>query len=1425
MRKMEDKLQFDLQKKVLYIEGNFLNNIWFQNFGEIQQELLELKDSEIIVQMKNVIFISPTPLLSLLLTLKKIKEENGCSIEIELPEDTEENGKKVLNFCSREGFMGIINEISRKKYSISEANSYNVIGCENFNNVLKARIFALGETDNNIEEIVNTIIGEINENNLIINRNQKLYITITIRNILQELIDNVDKHAYKNENKYIALYIRMRYSTDMTIRIGKMNNSYEKLQATTKPDEVYVHNGIELYFQDIGRGIIESYREKGKSYPKRPLREIVKDAFFKEKFEDRVNNTPVNGLAFLRKIIQEKNNFFCVYNEFEGTGNFGNNDKKMNVNNINMHDFREKKNAQGIKGQIYNFTLFDRTYSLAEKTSFQSVDEELLKDYSKAYERIENPVIDLRISARGKKFKGLQKLVLLFVPQYLTKNAIVNMLRSVLKNSDGIETLIICDIEDEELVLFEFALKNLMIYLIDDRKILKKIFVVTKSLKGKCFERMNDWKFIRKEFLFKGFNNKYRYLYRLKLYESTYLATVLENNIIGNYILTKGTIEWSNGKSLDGYINFDMLSSNDICFELLLRNLKRIMPIIGEKKLYAIDTIVERLVDAVNAVTDTEKNQYFGVGSILVSGLTLQSSDYKGNTIHFFKRETETQLPALFFNPVYLFRSKESVNKKIYVRVGKSSRIKLKNSVEEKRNTNSYLKEKEMYKILHQYAYSSILCGHLYFEKRHDFLSINLDAIMYDKNTHLQNYVENIIKYSLGHYMNEQLDNDGYFDNLRNASLIVYPYNQFTASVFKASGVNEDYRKYIIGLSPFNITDQGEGLGYSECYTEYITEIIKEYQSKYTDKKIKIIIFDTLNYSGKTKREIYEYLLSIADVEPFFISIIDASVNHYAKQKNTFNYINLNIPLLGKSETCKICLVLNKLSIFKNSIIDADILSSIENVEKNWKIRDIRNYKEIIKLPNFDRIYSENIVSYDINVQKKPDDLYFVNALPLYIFITNRIKIENDYSALEFVFDNYLKTIGKDSMAYIITLFLFEYGKSVYHSLQKKSVEYLLEYLMDSKEINIRQFAMLSIFSLDDERMTEIVFEFMQNNASSMQTTKEGQIVLMYCLNKRKIEKGVEKYSLLYNKMKSGNNRLDLYKQFHCQLKNTNGNIHNSPLMSLVNGEDNIENKRLTLASLSLFEESLKCVELTFDMLYEEGRDAEETNPDIEITSIREDCLQRIQEVKKQIYGSENKAYVKEQIGRIFKAGEELHKKLFAPYIVKKVSENRNFISIITLLSNRIDFYNEKIKGKEHIFPIIFDEEYKTEINVSKNIVTLYYIWNNMLEREIDYVLDNVGKFVDRKQAVEIDGKLVSGQIQINITADEFTINIYNNTKENIEDIRKNAKQRYQKEVLNTLGVKFEYTPNGNINKNFNENAVVTKITIPNIQNIRKLSV
>ena len=266
---MNDEIIFESNS--LAIKGYFYNRIWFRKFGKIQHEILECSNIEISVNLEKCLFISPTPFLSLLLTLQKVKDENDCFVKFVLGNEDSDENKKFLNYCAKEGFLDIINSIGDNKYEVSKYKKYNMVGNENYENILNARIIDISNYGENIEQIVNELLEQINESNLHINKKQGLYTNVAIRNILQELIDNVNKHAYCGNFKKFAIYIRTRYVTDTTKRIGRENNIYSKQGPTTKPDEIYIHKAIEIYFQDIGKGIVNSYREKGNRYDKRPL--------------------------------------------------------------------------------------------------------------------------------------------------------------------------------------------------------------------------------------------------------------------------------------------------------------------------------------------------------------------------------------------------------------------------------------------------------------------------------------------------------------------------------------------------------------------------------------------------------------------------------------------------------------------------------------------------------------------------------------------------------------------------------------------------------------------------------------------------------------------------------------------------------------------------------------------------------------------------------------------------------------------------------------------------------------------------------------------------------------------------------------------------------------------------------------------------
>lgn len=84
----------------------------------------------------------------------------------------------------------------------------------------------------------------------------------------------------------------------------------------------------------------------------------------------------------------------------------------------------------------------------------------------------------------------------------------------------------------------------------------------------------------------------------------------------------------------------------------------------------------------------------------------------------------------------------------------------------------------------------------------------------------------------------------------------------------------------------------------------------------------------------------------------------------------------------------------------------------------------------------------------------------------------------------------------------------------------------------------------------------------------------------------------------------------------------------------------------------------------------------------------------------------------------------------------------------------------------------------------------------------------------------------MAGQVQIKINELDFNVFVYNNSDESIDNIKRALKQRYQKEVLDMLGITIEYYKNEKnseiYNNNFEEGAVVVEIKIPNIYKIRR---
>lgn len=1419
----------------IFIQRSYYNNCWILYFGEIQEKLLKNKYSKITVDLSGCLFISPTPMISLLLTLYRCKVKSNSKIEFKLPEDIDGDEKysRFWHFCEDNGFYKIMCSLSNDNLKLNISRRLN--DHANYEKIVDAQIINMNDTIL-VDELVSKILNEINEEKLKISKENRIHILVTIRNILTELLDNVKKHAYDEieEDKSCALYIRVRKSNEDTINDGRKNNNY--LRETVKPQEVYLENAIEIYFQDLGMGLIRSLLEKKVIVKdKRPLREAIQKVFYPKHQEPRINNTSITGLGFIRELLSDGNNFFSIYDQYEGVGTFATDSQRINTNKVHLADLKE--DVSKLSGLVYNFTLFDRRNCLLSDYS-QKLDM-VWDSYGKKYKDYSFSVIDYRddVEISIGKCEIDAEWLWIFPGKCVTKGGIIKLLREVINLYIEKRKLIIADIPDEEMVLYQHTLdntySNLLVNDLENEESsinkIETIFLVSKLLK--CIEinkKNNRYIIINKDSdkTFEAFNRMIDYLYKMKIYDSKKLAKVIEKTATGKFVITKGEIEWNDKCTLDGYINFDLLVSNTETNKILKRSIERLVPFMRKSRLTAIDSLTKRLVDATNLTLEQKgfkgENE-IGVGSVIVSGLTLQSSSCNNeNNIHFFSRSPDNPHPAMFFDPVYLYSTDSNV-KNSYIRDGKSYRIRKQECCGIQIKTNSYIDEATMYQMLHEYSYSSILFGHMNFEERHDLFSMNINALLYDRDTKLQEFTNEVLFWSIGHYFDKQKLDDcpPIFQILQNASMIVYPYNSFTASVFSKSEMAHKYLDYIWGMTPVNVIRNGETLEYSDTYKEGIKEVLNIYKEKYSLPG-KVIIFDTLSYSGRTRQEIYEFIKSIEETEVVFVNIVDAKVSHYDKPQNEINFLNLNIPLLGISSVCEICTVLDKLKLFKELIIDARILERIDYIINLWQVHDVRNHNDIIDLRDFKEIRAIDFMKKQSRYYVNPD-ITFKNALPLYLYITNRIKIENDFSVLEDVLD-YGKHIDKMSQAFLCAVFILEYRDNIYPSLLSKICSFLLDTLLTpdrGEKEKIGQLGLLALLNIRSNRLWKIIKNYlaeMDDKRRVLSASCEGTILLLYFTENMKRDgtfSESEIFYILMNKCKSGNSRLDLYKQFHCQLMNTNGRVHSSPLKCMV--ENSVSDKKMKLFSLELIKQSLGNPELKFDIMYEERSGKSNLGEETE-TDLIEKCLELIKETVQMIENEKgNSSETRERIELLYRECLKCHQHLFQPIFLKETLDNKKQDSIFNKIDELLQEYNSKMEKRK----IVFDESYSIPCLPNKDIEAIYYIWNNMLSREIYYILDNVAKNVKDDEMVVVDGEKVAGQVKIEITEMMLSINIYNNSETDIDTIRARSKQRYQKEVLNLLGIEIEYLNNSYDeiieNQIFDGNAIVTQIKVPNI--------
>jgi len=308
---------------ILKIINRVENNSWFLFFWTIQQQLLLLQKSRIILDLSQCTYCSPEPFLSLCMTLYSCKEDNNNKVKVILPQEGTPTNNRFLKYCNREGFYGLLSCLDRAIAPLENAtvNTQGSSTSLNYHPIIPARVINID--DRTALDVTQELIESIVSYGVTLNQHEKNDLRITLRNILFELIDNVKVHAYDGcRKKWFGVYVRARFETEITRNQGIKENNIEN--KTFFPSDVFNEDAIEINFMDLGKGLVQSWRDKGllEKYSNRPLREIFQMQFFQQSSRTKTDVTAHSGLDVIKALLIKNNNPIKIVTGMESVGGF-----------------------------------------------------------------------------------------------------------------------------------------------------------------------------------------------------------------------------------------------------------------------------------------------------------------------------------------------------------------------------------------------------------------------------------------------------------------------------------------------------------------------------------------------------------------------------------------------------------------------------------------------------------------------------------------------------------------------------------------------------------------------------------------------------------------------------------------------------------------------------------------------------------------------------------------------------------------------------------------------------------------------------------------------------------------------------------------------------------------------------------------------
>lgn len=1340
-----------------------------------------------------------------------------------------------------------------------------------------------------VEDIVEEVFNEINWSSV-----NSYDVDIKVKNILFETIANIRDHAYQDEEKAYAGVLFRRCKGFALESKYECRNTVKQLYANRNRE---YYEQIEYYYEiivcDEGVGLTTSLgiRNMDGSKTMYPFSESIKRTFIEGK---RGNSSEqfksyYSGLNLVFKLLSENADY--VYG-MEGkelidllcTGNSPLGRHKLDtayefkgvswmfhvaVNRSNDLGFCSVSGSYNDKGKNKILLANCKKRHEIDKNSFQNI---YIIDERQTFQNIKNSFYE-----RDERNKAR---IVWFHDAVRSKNNILNKISIILKSASEDTILLIGDVEESELSTYFCALDKWSSPSVIN---CNKIIVVSKHLRVQMYVRdgvSRIFKYDRSKAItyqesnaVDPFEAMLGYHNLIMEYDSSLLWSRIFEKKKKNYLVVRGDISWED-YPISYYLNLEMILADRELYEIIKHDLLRVSGFLeGECYFKSTDIVMKKLCIDINYYkkeTDKSKNIY--VESVYVTGKTDEVIETKAQDLKIciFVNYFDVPIDNTNVYSLFLWPEREIIDKNIkcwkqkLCRRAETHSLTAANKLspfefEKKRKNNcnfqrDYDETKQDMKELYG---DFVRLGHFNYHNNHDLFSLNQREII---KTSAYEY-RGVFLHALTLFMNTV--GAGFFDNLQSEwkerlsddnlgnGIFVYRMHYYTNFLFELIDScfierNCNIWECVVPIEAIEKKSHQQPLLISDMVLFHLVDLIKEKVGSFGE--CRIVIFDTMNVSGKTMRDmrrIVQYATKIArkelkkrseeiKIEIAEHVLFDCETQHYdINARGIPAYYHFDIPRLGTKENCFLCSLIEKCNESKRLLNSTYAKRRVDSWMRAWAAVSPVYYKGV----------------GGVDKSKVEDNGEFCEDF--FSFATQLVEIACANGNRNYLFEYCVNNekLSAEQKMYLLSFQIILFSqKDNYKEYNNVYTELFKQ--LNSVNTTSNATALAAMIGIQANEKTIHIAMSSLNNERKYLANEDIKIMFAIQCGKYKSLQDIDYYGAIFDLLNlSTKVDLDLLKGLHSQLYNVNGDMHSTRFDKLIKpfGETQLLNNHCDavyycLEYLYAIVGALNPLLIRADDQVNSFHPNQQREKD-EVLMAIDGGKVFLEEVKRTVGESQREALLpheKQKFEEIVLCPfENFHRKLFIPYGKKTgdfgkpiLDEIMNIMSAASKYSyskmndedkknlrggveednNRVFFYYDYEKNRELRF---FLEDHKKPKQIGGQKSELWYLWNQYVVEELYYLFGDIRHcdgVVDHRTHRNTLNMFVS------FTVDEEKLvilfnSISSKTAEEIENLV-TAKHRYQREAISKLGVSIKYTSS---EKGSGHYYLTTEMSIPSI--------